>query len=734
MFAEVIVDVQNSAVDRVFDYLIDESSFTCQAGSRVEVFFGNRKIEGFVVAIKDKSLVPAEKIKPIFKVLDFLPAITKEMLNLCGFMCKEFHLKRVSVLRLFLPAQMRGGKVKDKQERYFVVNDEIDLEKEKLSTKKQAKSQIAILEYFQCHKEEKSSILTEKFSPASIKALVDKNILKIKFSQVSRNPDYTKKSRENFVLTKMQQNAVNCVDLNLNKTYLLHGVTGSGKTEVYLNLISKAVNNGKSAIMLVPEIALTPQMFSLFKSRFGDNVAIIHSSLSVGERYDEWNRIRNGKAKIVIGARSAIFAPIENVGIVIIDEEHEQSYISESDPRYDTHTVADFRAKFNNCPLVLGSATPSISSYSKAIDGEFKLLELPERINGKNLPSIQIVDMLDEIRHGNNSMFSCSLKSVLDECIASKKQAMIFLNRRGFTSFVMCTNCGYVAKCSDCDVSLVYHKEENRLKCHFCGKRFKMLTNCPQCNSEKLRHGAVGTEQVVYELNKLFPNVKILRMDNDTTSIKNAHQKILGEFASTLPAILVGTQMIAKGHDFKDVTLVGIIDADQGLYQSDYRSSERTFALITQVSGRAGRADSDGKVILQTYNPRHYVFKYAANYFYKGFFEKEFNLRKVTLFPPFTKIIRILISGENEENVRQTLQLCYNEIKDLKIKNSKDFVFLEVMKSPVSRIKNKFRYQILMRIKKENESFLTEQIYAISDKYLANNISIFVEINPQNLS
>lgn len=734
MIAEVIVDVQTAAVDRVFDYEIPQH-LACQIGSRVLVSFANRKIEGYIVSTKQTSLVEPSKIKPILAVLDAQPPITPEMLELCTYMKYAFHLKTVSAMRLFLPSEMRNGKVKEKTERYFIKNTNINIDEEIATTKKNAKAQIELLYYLQDISQIKSSELHEQFSASAIKALLRRGILTEQFVHVAREPSYASKHEsQDVMLTNMQLLAVKAILQAQSQTFLLHGVTGSGKTEVYLHAISGVLQNNKTAMMLVPEIALTPQMLSLFKARFGNQVAILHSSLSAGERFDEWARLREGTAKIVLGARSAVFAPLQNLGIIIIDEEHEQSYISESDPRYNTHDIAFFRAKFNNCPVVLGSATPSISSYAKAVEGEYKLLELPERINKKQLPIIQIVDMLDELRGGNNHLLSGVLKQELDSCIANNKQAMIFLNRRGFTSFVMCTDCGYVAKCTDCDVSLVYHKTEDKLKCHYCNKRYKMLTNCPECKSSKLRYGAVGTQQVVAELKKLYTNVPIMRMDNDTTSKKNGHLAILSQFANAKPGILVGTQMIAKGHDFKDVTLVGIIDADQGLYQTDFRSSERTFALITQVAGRAGRAESDGKVILQTYVPRHYVFRFAANYFYKAFFDKEYNLRKVTRFPPFTRIIRVLVSGEREENIRHTIRLCYNDIKQLKASNPSDFVFLDVMKSPVGRIKNKFRYQILMRITTTSEQTLTQKVYEIADKHLTSGVSIFVEINPQNLS
>jgi len=372
-------------------------------------------------------------------------------------------------------------------------------------------------------------------------------------------------------------------------------------------------------------------------------------------------------------------------------------------------------------------------NINKTKTNEIELLELPIRVNQKEMPKIQIVDMLSEIHNGNSSIFSNQLISDLEECFAQKKQALLFLNRRGFTSFMRCNECGYIAKCTDCDAPLVYHKDEEKLKCHYCGKRFKALTVCPECKSTYIRQGAVGTQKVVSDIQEIFPNIKIFRMDNDTTRNKNGHQKILEEFSKHKPAILVGTQMIAKGHDFSDVGVVGIIDADQSLYQTDYKSTEKTFQLITQVSGRAGRQNGGGKIVLQTYNPKHYVYKFAANYNYKGFFEKEINIRETTNFPPYSTILRILITHEKESLISELTKEIFSQVKEVVRSNPKDFLFWEAMKSPHTKIKNKFRYQILLRFTKPNECDIIEQIYGIVNKFKSKKASVFVEIDPQNL-
>ena len=722
-FANVIIDQDAKALDREFVYKIPDD-LDVTLGERVLVPFGARVLEGFVVDITDKTDYDISKVKSIIRTVDGFAVIKKEMLALMHYMADNLHLKLASILRLFLPSEMRTGKVKELKVRF------VKLKSEDITLPKNARKQAEIIEFLKEKKVAKFSDISLKFGYAPLSALVKKGDVIVFFEEKKRAVDYDRIALKKRELTPLQQRAVDTV--KENRTYLLHGVTGSGKTEVYMNLIERALNNGKTALMLVPEISLTPQVLANFKARFGEEVALIHSGLSAGERFDEWRRIFFGEARVVVGARSAIFSPIENLGIIIIDEEHEQSYISESNPRYDTHEIAEFRRKYNDCILVLGSATPSIDSYLKALEGEYQLVEMPVRVNGMEMPKIVIVDMLNELRHGNSEIFSIPLMAELGNVVEKKKQAMIFINRRGFSSFQRCRECGYVAKCKDCDVSLVYHHYENKLKCHYCGKRYRALDICPSCGSHNIKQGAIGTERVVEELKKYFPDVPIFRMDNDTTSTKGAHRSILSQFREAKPGILVGTQMIAKGHDFEDVILVGIIDADQSLYQADYRSIERTFQLITQVSGRAGRSKEQGKVILQTYSPRHYVYRYAQNYDFKGFFKKEANLRKVTNFPPYTKVLRILFSHEDENIVAKEIKVCYNKVQEVKEKFKDDFIYLDVMKSPLNRIKTKYRYQILTRFKLGKAKEIEDEIYKCIDEKAKS--SIFFELNPQNLS
>lgn len=732
MFAKVIVDISNSEVDKVFDY--DLADYDLQPGFRVLVPFGKTEVEGYIISIAEKSDCPKEKIKKIIRPIDDVPVIGEEFIALIDFMRNKYHLRIVDILRLFIPAQMRGGHVKELKKKYASINPKYLNEPIGGFIKSSATAQKELFEYLKKVDTASVTELNENFSASALRNLVARNIVLLKEMQIRRTPysNATEGSREEVTLSDDQQNAVNAILNSPQKRFLLFGVTGSGKTEVYIKAISKAVEQGKTAIMLVPEISLTPQVLRTFRLRFGNKVALLHSGLSIGERFDEWQRLLSGDAVIAVGARSAVFAPLKNVGIIIIDEEHDSSYNSESNPRYFTSEVAEFRQSYNDCKLVYGSATPSIESFYRAEIGELKLLEMPKRVKSRPLPNIEIINMCEELYNGNNGVFSNKLREELYNCIGSGNQAIIFINRRGYSSFVMCKQCGYVAKCEACDVSLVYHRDENVLKCHYCNNRYSMLDVCPNCGSEHIKQGYVGTQKVAETLQNMFPNEKILRMDNDTTQRKDSHLKILSEFASGKARILVGTQMVAKGHDFPDVTLVGIVDADMSLHFADYRSAERTFQLITQVSGRAGRDNKPGKVILQTYSPNHYVYRYAISNDYLDFYKKELNLREVTKYPPFSKVVRILVQSEDEQKALDNLKKIYDGVNLFASANPKNFAFLSAMKSPVKRIQLKFRVQILMRIVRNTEETLAAVYKAIDDN-VDKRVSCFVEINPNSL-
>ncbi len=732
MFAEVIVDISHQDVDKIFEYSFSDCRIV--PGSRVLVPFGTKTLEGIVVAIKEKSVYPPEKIKAIKELLEDIPALTEETLALSEYIAKTCFVPRAQAMRLFLPAEMRKGRIREKFIKVLHYNQDCDYDGILNSLRKTAEKQKAFLLFIKENKEIEQAKANENFGAQAVKAIVEKGAVTVSEEQIFRSPYKDIKERENqIVLTNRQSQAVKDIE-NTDKTVsLIYGVTGSGKTEVYLELIDNAIKKGCSAIMLVPEISLTPQMLRVLRSRFGEKAAILHSGLSAGERYDEWWRLRSGEAKIAIGARSAIFAPVENLGMIIIDEEHDGSYLSESSPRYQTLDVAKFRANFSGAKIVLGSATPSIESYLLANEGEYNLCVLPDRINKKPLPDIEIVDMRKEIRRGNNSPFSLALKEELKECLDKGNQAIIFLNQRGYSKTVICSECGHVQKCTACDVSLTYHKEDESLLCHYCGAKYKMINACTECGSPYIRYGGVGTERIVLELSKLFPEAKILRMDRDTTQNKEGHFKILSQFAERKADILVGTQMIAKGHDFPAVTLVGILDADQSLHFSDFRSGERTFQLLTQVSGRSGRASETGKVVLQTYSPDNPVLSYAINYDYEGFYEHEISIRKATAFPPYTTIARVLIQGANEENALSVTQAVYNELNVLYNNEKQAFRFFGCMKAPLKKLQGKYRYQVMMRIE-ENRKDLLDTIFSIIDKYNSHQISVYLEVNPNNLT
>lgn len=730
MIAEVIVDIAHSEVDKIFDYTCTEE---VSVGCRVVVPFGSMKIEGVVIGVKEKTDYD-KKLKPILRVIDDVPAITAECLEMMRFMCAKYHVPCALALRQFLPTEMRKGKVREKLIKTCTLNPDIPLEEMLASLKKNAKAMIGALNFTANVKTVKISDLNKKFGNSAVSKLVSLGYLFTEEVRLNRSPYGALEGvRKSVELVQSQVEAISSIS-NTDKTVtLLHGVTGSGKTEVYLRLIKKALDEGKTAIMLVPEISLTPQMLKQLRAEFDDNAAILHSGLSAGEKFDEWWRLRSGEARVAVGARSAIFAPLENLGIIIIDEEHDGSYVSESSPRYDTKDVALFRANYNGCKLVLGSATPSVSTYLLAKNGEYNLAVMPERINKKPLPEMIIADMRREVRRGNNSAFSSVLTEELKKCLDNGNQAIIFLNRRGYSQRIVCRECGYIAKCENCDIALNYHSVGNVLKCHYCGATYRMLEACPECGSIHVNYYGTGTQKVVNDLKELFPSAKILRMDNDTTSTKEGHYKILSAFSNREADILVGTQMIAKGHDFPSVTLVGILDADMSLLFSDYRSGERTYQLITQVAGRSGRADDKGVVVLQTYQPDNAILKFATHYDYQGFFERENSLRRATFYPPYATILRVMIESEDDASAMETLKCVHEKLYELYLKNHDDFLFYNKMKSPIKRLKNKYRYQVLMRIKEGKDSLLDE-IYECALPFKTNKTLVYIEVNPSNLS
>lgn len=494
------------------------------------------------------------------------------------------------------------------------------------------------------------------------------------------------------------ESIVTSLEQNKHEVFILHGVTGSGKTEVYLQAIARVIEEGKEAIVLVPEISLTPLMVNHFKGRFGSDVAVMHSALSSGERFDEWRKVHRKEVKVVVGARSAVFAPFENLGLIIMDEEHESSYKQEDHPRYHARDVAIERARYHDCPVILGSATPSLESYARGKKDVYQLLEMPERSNYSDMPHVEVIDMRDELHAGNRSMFSRELKEAIENRIEKNEQIVLFLNRRGYSTFVMCRDCGHVVECPHCDISLTYHQKQNHLKCHYCNHREPVPNACPKCDSETIRYFGTGTQKVEEALNQLIPQARIIRMDVDTTSRKGSHERLLTQFGNKQADILLGTQMIAKGLDFPDVTLVGVLAADSMLNLPDFRASERTFQLLTQVSGRAGRHELEGEVIVQTYTPDHYSIEFAQNHDFKGFFQHEMNYRRAFQYPPYFYLTLITVSHQNINQAREVTRT----ISQLLNKHLNDGTkILGPTPSPIERIKDRYRFQCMVKYKRE---------------------------------
>ncbi|AYF92609.1 primosomal protein N' [Apilactobacillus bombintestini] len=605
--------------------------------------------------------------------------------------------------------------------------------------RKNSKNLIKILQYIISHPGE--SIAQRKLakdydiSESSIKTAIQKNWFKRFLQEEYRNP-YKQTVKRNYPLklNDDQANAVNTISDSIEKendqVYLLEGVTGSGKTEVYLQTIQRALKMGKTALMLVPEISLTPQMVKRVKGRFGDRVAMLHSGLSSGEKYDEWRRIENGEADVVVGARSAIFAPLDNIGVIIMDEEHESSYKQDDAPRYHTRDVAKWRANYHNCPLVLGSATPSLESRARATKGVYTLIRLPHRINNQSLPEVRIIDMKEQMKENGQEDFSNELLAAINNRLQKHEQVVLMLNRRGYSSFVMCRNCGFVLHCPNCDISLTLHMDSRTMKCHYCGHEEPIPNKCRNCGSKKIRYYGTGTQKVQQQLQRLVPNARILRMDVDTTRRKGSHERLLQRFGNGDADILLGTQMIAKGLDFPNVTLVGVLNADTSLDLPDFRSSERTFDLLTQVSGRAGRAEKSGLVYVQTFNPDNYAIQLSKKQDYELFYRKEMSIRHETNYPPYFFTVKITASDVNESKAAAKM---FEIAKILKAKLSQQAIMLGPSPSSILKLKNKYYYQIIIKYK--HEPNMDECLEYILNHYQKDaQKGLYVNIDPDPLN
>lgn len=747
MIAEIIMNSNVKNLDRIFDYNIPfDMTNKVKIGSRVLVKFGNIKElkEGFVVNIKEKSEF---KVKDIEKVeeRDF---IDEPKINLAKWMARQYFCNISDCIKLMLPPgtgmDSIDKRAKEKKLRFIKIaktgNEiKLDIQNKKIKSEKQ----IRALEFIINNNEISTKDLEDlaDVSSAILKTLEKNGYIKFYEQSVERNPFMHKviQSNQKLNLTKEQEQAFksveNAIDDYMNSEFLLFGVTGSGKTEVYLQLIEKVLAGGKTSIMLVPEISLTPQTVDRFIARFGqEKIAVLHSKLSIGERYDQWYKIKNGQAKIVIGARSAIFAPINDLGLIIIDEEHDDSYKSEMTPRYDAKDVSRYLAKEYSIPIVYGSATPDMNTFYKAALGDIELLELTKRANNASLPSINIVDMRQELANGNRSSISMKLYENIKQNLHDKKQTILFLNRRGYSTFIMCRDCGYVAKCKNCNIALTYHSKENKLKCHYCGYETVPVKYCPECKSKNIKYSGSGTQKLEEEINNIFPDAKTIRMDVDTVSKKNSHEEILNKFRNENIDILIGTQMVVKGHHFPNVTLVGVIFADGSLNIDDYRANERTFQILTQVAGRAGREKDKGNVIIQTYNPDNLSIEYSKKQDYKLFYNTEIIIRKQLKYPPFCDIILIGFSSENEKNVIEAAKCIYISLKEKIIKDKLKIILYKPVPAPIDKIKNKFRWRLIVKCKFDEEiiNSLNDSIIELKNKKIK-NVKTIIDVNPINM-
>ena len=726
MYVSVLTQIGVKAVDQTFFYHVPKLlENNIKIGVRVRIPFGNMILDGFVLGISDNSSYDNSKIKDIINVIDEEPVLNKEMLLLGKYMSDNLLASLSSCYQVMLPKALKAevkSNIKIKYDRYLHRIKSIE-EIDRYIDNCKYESQINLL----CKLKEGDILITKMSS--SINTIIKYGFASIIYEECKRYKYDGISNYKRVNLTDKQRLVSDTIISSFGKsdTFLLYGVTGSGKTEVYMDVIEKAINNGKSAIMLVPEIGLTPQIVGKFISRFGNVISVLHSKLSDSERYDEYRKITNGESKIVIGTRSAIFVPFNNIGVIIIDEEHTSSYKQDNNPRYSAINVAEWRSKYHNCPLVLGSATPSLESFAKAGNHVYKLLSLTERAGCSVLPSVNIVDMKEEVKKGN-FILSDMLKNKISEVLSKGEQAIILLNRRGYSSTISCKECGYVYKCPNCDITYTYHKSSNNLKCHYCGYSMVLPNKCSICGSDNLKDYGLGTEKLEETLNSLY-KARIVRMDVDTTSKKGQHQKIIDDFGEHKYDILIGTQMIAKGLDFPLVTLVGVVSIDSSLTSPDYRASENTFQLLSQVSGRAGRSESKGEVIIQTFNPDHYAITLAKNHDYIDFYKEEMKIRKMLKYSPYYYMVLVSITSKNYE-------LGFKEANKIGsyIRNniSSDSIVLGPTMANMFKVNNIYHYQIIIKYRKDDS--LMKVLKFIIDMQVRNNkIDVSIDFNPSRI-
>ena len=726
MYVSVLTQIGAKAVDQRFSYHVPKVlEDNIKVGVRVRVPFGNMILDGFIVDISDSCSYDNSRLKDIINVIDEKPVLNKEMLLLGRYMSDDLLASLSSCYQVMLPKALKAeikSNIKIKYDRYLHRIKSIE-EIDRYINNCRYESQVNLL----CKLKEGDILITKMSS--SINTIIKNGFASIVYEECKRYKYEGISNYKRVNLTDRQKLVSSTIVSSFGKsdTFLLYGVTGSGKTEVYMDVIEKALNNGKSAIMLVPEIGLTPQIVGKFISRFGNVISVLHSGLSDSERYDEYRKITNGESKIVIGTRSAIFVPFDNIGVIIIDEEHTSSYKQDNNPRYSAIKVAEWRSKYHNCPLVLGSATPRLESFAKAGNHVYKLLTLTERAGGSVLPNVNITNMKEEVKKGN-FILSDTLKNKIYEVLDRGEQAIILLNRRGYSSTISCRECGYVYKCPNCDITYTYHKSSNNLKCHYCGYSMVLPNKCSICGSDNLKDYGLGTERLEEVLNSLY-NARIVRMDVDTTSKKGQHQKIIDDFGEHKYDILIGTQMIAKGLDFPLVTLVGVVSIDSSLTSPDYRASENTFQLLSQVSGRAGRGDNKGEVIVQTFNPDHYAITLAKSHNYIEFYKEEMKIRKMLKYSPYYYMVLVSITSLDYE-------LGFKEANRIGsyIRNniSKDSIVLGPTMANMFKVNNIYHYQIIVKYRKD-DSLIKALKFIIDTEKKNNKIDVSLDFDPSKI-
>lgn len=742
MFANIIIDISHEKLDKTFQYAIPERlAGQIEVGMQVSVPFGNgnRKITGYVIELTDRPQIAVTRIKEIDSIVEGRVKAETRLIRLAAWIRHNYGSTMNQALKTVIPIK-ESVKAKEKKMVRLIISREEALEKLQEFTRKSNHARVRLLSALLDDEMIEYSLITGKLNVTgqTIKSFEKMGIIEIEVTEYYRNPVKVRPEAEiRNILNPVQKHVVDTIlddyRAGIRDTYLIFGVTGSGKTEVYMNVIEDVIAQGRQVIMLIPEISLTYQTVVRFYRRFGDRVSIMNSRLSKGERYDQFRRALNGDIDIMIGPRSALFTPFENIGLIVIDEEHEGAYKSETSPRYHARETAIEIAKDSNASVILGSATPSVDSYYHALKGEYKLLELKNRARSSSLPDVYVEDLREELKAGNRSIFSYRLQKMIQDRLEHKQQIMLFLNKRGYAGFISCRSCGHVMKCPHCDVSLTAHKN-GKLVCHYCGYEEPMVHKCPSCGSKYISGFRAGTQQVEEIVHKMYPQAKVLRMDMDTTAAKGSHEKILAAFANHEADILIGTQMIVKGHDFPNVTLVGILAADMSLYSSDYRASERTFQLLTQAAGRAGRGDLKGEVVIQTYTPDHYSIVTAQHQDYTGFFEQEIQYRTLLNYPPVSNLLLVKLSSKDEkalEHAVSLIQIGRNILPDKK-------EFLQVI-GPVNAslykandIYNKViyikckKYDTLTECKDEIEQFTRENYYF-------SKVSTQFDFNPLNM-